>query len=1125
MSLYKKLTSSVLSMCLALSAAAVGGTALSAPVSAAPANGALATSSLTTTGTPAENAAANGLMPTCQEGVILHAWQWSFNNIKANMAAIAEAGYTSVQTSVIQQSKDATAGATNEVWWVYYQPANFTIDNTGNSALGTKAEFQAMCAEAHKYGIHVIVDVVSNHLGNETGYDIYHGIPDDLKIDQYPECWHANWNVSIKSGGNGYNDRNRSINYSLDGLPDLNTENSKVQAYVLNYLKECIDAGADGFRFDTAKHIGTRADNTILNDGVDYSFWDNVIPPAKAYYANNQNKAFDSLYCYGEFLGSTGESHNSQVINSLLENINLTDDVTGYYVREGVRTQNASGAASSSYNKADATADRLVLWAESHDTYSNEDKQTTNISTSVINKTWALVASRSGATALYFARTDGYRGGYIGEIYSRECFKPEVAEVNKFHNIFNGKTEYLAYSDKTVYNERGTKGVVISKLDGGGSVSLTAHRMADGTYTDHVSNNTFTVSNGVISGTVGSTGIAVVYNADDVNEPEFTANKFYLVPGKWDKDGATFRVCLYNSNTKAEETIDMTASPEAGIFQAVPVNKTWTKISFQRISEDGTTVWNHTSDLFPSNGNNRYTVSSTITSWNGEIGDWDSYTICDHVYNSAPVWSWTGTTSATATFKCSVCLGEQTINATISRSEGTSTVTYTATVVFNGQTYTNSKSVENTGNAVLYLVPSEYWKEASAEFALYTYSSTGASDPAWTSMTKNSNDLYFAEVPDKKHNKVIFVRMNPSRTENRWNNSGEAGSVKPVWGQTTSQTIPTNGNNCFTVNENVWDQVGGTWSKYTPSPVFTDGIGASLAGYTLSLEGDIGVNFYMELAPEIASSNNAYMEFTVPHSGQTSTLMVYVNQQNDETLPYAKTATIDGKTYYIFKCSVAAKEMTQQIKAQMNDGSGNKGTLYSYSVEDYAKDLITNAAAMDAATNSTAYSSAVPLVKAMLNYGAYTQIFFEYEGTLANASLTEQEKTLGNVVIPNPDYSSANLPTGVSFIGSTLMLKSETILMLYFESNNDLTFACGDYDVVSSGSEGYKIAQIVGISAKDLLNSFTLTVNGTGTVVYSPMNYCYNVLNSTTTSSDLKNVIKALYLYSQAAQNYLNSNA
>ena len=40
----------------------------------------------------AASAADYGLMDTCQDGVILHAWQWSFNNIKAIIAKIAEAG-------------------------------------------------------------------------------------------------------------------------------------------------------------------------------------------------------------------------------------------------------------------------------------------------------------------------------------------------------------------------------------------------------------------------------------------------------------------------------------------------------------------------------------------------------------------------------------------------------------------------------------------------------------------------------------------------------------------------------------------------------------------------------------------------------------------------------------------------------------------------------------------------------------------------------------------------------------------------------------------------------------------------------------------------------------------------
>lgn len=43
-----------------------------------------------------------------------------------------------------------------------------------------------------------------------------------------------------------------------------------------------------------------------------------------------------------------------------------------------------------------------------------------------------------------------------------------------------------------------------------------------------------------------------------------------------------------------------------------------------------------------------------------------------------------------------------------------------------------------------------------------------------------------------------------------------------------------------------------------------DGIGAKLAGYSLSLTGNIGVNFYMELSNDIVNDESAYMNFTLP---------------------------------------------------------------------------------------------------------------------------------------------------------------------------------------------------------------------------------------------------------------------
>ena len=488
----------------------------------------------------AASASDYGLMDDVQDGVILHAWEWSFNNIKDNMQKIAESGYTAVQTSVIQQAKEGTKGKTNEVWWVYYQPANFTIDNTGNSALGTKAEFQAMCDEAHKYGIKVIVDVVANHLGNASGYDLSSAIPEDIRNDS--SCWHANYNKEINNMG-GYSNRWAATQCSMGGLPDLNTGSSKIQNYVLTYLKECIDAGADGFRFDAAKHIELPDDDSSYAS----NFWPTVINGAKSYYkTKGYYKSTNDLYCYGEIL----DGSNTASITSYTKYMKITDNNLGNNVRGSMSSKNAEGVKNSliAAYKQNANGSDCVLWAESHDTYSNDNKESTYVSDSDINKTWALVASKSYATSLYFARTAGYRGGKIGDICSTQCFNKEVVEVNKFHNYFNGQSEYTSSSNNIVYNERGTSGVILVNVTGGSQqVSVKANKMANGTYKDQVTGNTFTVSGGTISGQIGDTGIAVVYNAEPiVTTPTATISQ---EGGSFSSDTLTLTLGLKNATS------------------------------------------------------------------------------------------------------------------------------------------------------------------------------------------------------------------------------------------------------------------------------------------------------------------------------------------------------------------------------------------------------------------------------------------------------------------------------------------------------------------------------------------------------------------------------------------------
>lgn len=112
-----------------------------------------------------------GLADNIQDGVILHCFDWKYNDIKAELPNIAEAGFTAVQTSPAQPADSSGT------WYWLYQPLGFYI---GTNDLGTKSDLQSLCTEAEKYGIKVVVDVVANHLtgdhsriDNDQTSDIY----------------------------------------------------------------------------------------------------------------------------------------------------------------------------------------------------------------------------------------------------------------------------------------------------------------------------------------------------------------------------------------------------------------------------------------------------------------------------------------------------------------------------------------------------------------------------------------------------------------------------------------------------------------------------------------------------------------------------------------------------------------------------------------------------------------------------------------------------------------------------------------------------------------------------------------------------------------------------------------
>ena len=230
----------------------------------------------------------------------------------------------------------------------------------------------------------------------------------------------------------------------------------------------------------------------------------------------------------------------------------------------------------------------------------------------------------------------------------------------------------------------------------------------------------------------------------------------------------------------------------------------------------------------------------------------------------------------------------------------------------------------------------------------------------------------------------------------------------------------------------------------------------------------------------------------------------------------ARQVTSGNKTYYVFKCQVAAKEMTSEIKAQIIDGE-TFGSEYTYSVKEYADYLIAHA------NENQEWKKAVALIKATLNYGAFSQLYFDKNtGELANAGLSVDERKLGEPDFSVDDPVLYGLPKGTTFVGATLSLKSETTLSLYFRSGDDLSFSCEDYDVEKAESGNYQIARIRGIKAKSLGDAFRLHINGNDAMQYSVLNYCRYVLDDKTQDEKLQNAIKAFYFYYEEAFAYFD---
>ena len=112
------------------------------------------------------------------------------------------------------------------------------------------------------------------------------------------------------------------------------------------------------------------------------------------------------------------------------------------------------------------------------------------------------------------------------------------------------------------------------------------------------------------------------------------------------------------------------------------------------------------------------------------------------------------------------------------------------------------------------------------------------------------------------------------------------------------------------------------------------------------------------------------------------------------------------------------------------------------------------------------------------------------------------------------------------YYGLSLLLRTKTLLRFYY-NNEPTVISVTDSEnkavAYNTGKTlGMSYIEIPDISANDLDEIFTVTTNGT-TVKASALTYAYNTLKTYSEKgeqTDLCNVVKALYKYSEAANKY-----
>ena len=266
---------------------------------------------------------------------------------------------------------------------------------------------------------------------------------------------------------------------------------------------------------------------------------------------------------------------------------------------------------------------------------------------------------------------------------------------------------------------------------------------------------------------------------------------------------------------------------------------------------------------------------------------------------------------------------------------------------------------------------------------------------------------------------------------------------------------------------------------------------ATVESWNVVLEDNLKVNFYVRVSGPLSDTTKIKVTFA------------------DEAYAYlVKDLGLDENGCYLISFKIAAAQMNDKIVIVGIDGE--QDGIASYTVRQYCDTILAN----------SSYSQYHALVKAMLNYGAMAQKYFGYNATnLANQGITGA----ADAAVPSTvnDLKLTDNTDNLDFYGASLVYRDKIAVRFYFTGDvADCIFVSQGKICTPVAKDGMYYIEIADILPQDLDDQITLTVidpqGGTISVTYGPMNYIVRM--NAAGSSDLKNLLKALYNYHLAAK-------